>query len=31
MPAAVDLDHHPPTQISKIRDERPDGRLPPEV
>ena len=31
MPAAINLDHQPPPQIGEVRDERPDGRLPPEM
>jgi hypothetical protein len=31
MPTAVNLDHQPPSQIGKIHNERPDGRLSPEV
>jgi hypothetical protein len=31
MPAPIHLNHQPPPKIGEIHDERPDGRLPPEM
>ncbi len=31
MPTAINLDHQTLSQISEIRNERPDGRLPPKI